>query len=492
GAIRSARSAMNRKQRRRQKKRRTPAAKARPAPPSAVSLMAEAAECFRRGRLDDALALIRRVLDQDPGNADIEANLGNVLSRMGKTQEAAEAYGRALAADPDNVPVLGNLAILKAETGERDEAVALHRRVLALDPGDAETYHDLSVLKTFAAGDPDIGAMEALRARPSLPDEKAMFLDFALAKALDDTGDFERAFAHMASANRLKRTMLPYDAARDEALVERIVEVFDQTFFEGRDGEGAADGTPIFIVGMPRSGTTLVEQVLASHSQVFGAGELNHFRDAVMGFGDLGPGLKGLGGGRGFPEGARDLGPSDVRRLGEAYVQRLCREAPGAARVTDKMPRNFFFLGLIHLTLPGAAIVHCVRDPMATCLSCYQIHFPGGQEFAYDLADLGRYYRLYARLIDHWRRVLPGRILDVRYEDLVAGPEAGIRALLDFCGLGWEEACLRFHEAERQVRTASAQQVRRPIYRTAVERWRRYEKHLGPLIEALGPLAESG
>jgi hypothetical protein len=221
-----------------------------------------------------------------------------------------------------------------------------------------------------------------------------------------------------------------------------------------------------------------------------GAGELNHFRDVIMGHGAAGPGVKGLGGtGQGFPEGVRDLMGGDFQKLGKDYTDLLGQQAADARRVTDKMPRNFFFAGLIALALPDARIIHCTRHPVATCFSCYQIHFPTGQEVSYDLGELGRYYRLYDRLMDHWQAVLPGRIFDLSYEDLVAEPEAQMRALLEFAGLDWEDACLEFHKTGRQVRTASAQQVRRPIYKTAVARWRRYEKHLGPLLEALGPLA---
>ena len=187
---------------------------------------------------------------------------------------------------------------------------------------------------------------------------------------------------------------------------------------------------------------------------------------------------------------AAGLASGDFRRLGETYLGLLHGQAPGAPRITDKMPRNFFFLGLIRLALPGARIVHCTRNPVDTCLSCYQIHFPTGQEFTYDLTELGRYYRLYRRLMDHWRAVLGNRMFHIAYEDLVAAPENHMRALLDFAGLPWQDACLDFHKTERQIRTASAQQVRQPLYQTSVQRWRKYEKHLGPLFDALGPLAQ--
>ncbi len=481
---------MNRKQRRESQKSRKAAAKKSAAGPSLAGLLEDAGRCFDQGRFAEALEFCRRAVDTDPGSFAAQANLGNVLVKLGRADEAADAYVKALAIEPDSVPVLSNLAILKAETAGYDEAMTLYRQILTIDPGDAEAYHDLALIKKFEAGDPDIQAMEALRATPSLGAEKRMYLDFALTKAFEEIGEFERAFTSAAAANRVKRQSLDYDVARDEALTERIIETFDETFLLGAEAANLADETPVFIIGMPRSGTTLVEQIIASHSAAAGAGEVNHLRDVIMGFGGGGVGVQRLSPtGRGFPEGASDLGAKDFRRLGKAYADRLTAAAPGARRITDKMPRNFFFVGLIRLVLPGARIVHCRRHPVATCLSCYQIHFPDGQEFTYDLVELGRYYGLYARLMDHWRQVAPARFLDLRYEDLVAEPEAQIRRLLEFLDLPWESACLEFHKSGRQVRTASAHQIRRPLYKTAVERWRNYEAHLGPLIEALGPLA---
>ena len=442
------------------------------------------------GRFAEAARALKKALRAEPGNFRLLADLGGALIRLGRAAEAAAVFSRALEIEPRSVPVLGNLAILKGESGDSAGAAALYRRIFAVDPCDAEAWHDFSLIKKFQAGDPDLAAMLKLRDRPGLDAGPAMFLDFALAKAFDEIGDWDRSFRHAAAANRAKRASLRYDVGRDEAMADRIVRAFDEKLFAAHRGAGLKDARPLFIVGMPRSGTTLVEQILASHSQAVGLGEVNHFRDAALGMAGAGPGIKGLGGtGRDFPEGVLDLEPGDFRRIGRDYARQLGAAAKKARRVTDKMPRNFFFAGLIRLALPEARIVHCVRDPLDTCLSCFQIHFPDGQEFAYDLTDLGRYYRLYARLMDHWRALIGDGILDLRYEDLVTDPEPAMRRLLDFAGLEWEDACLDFHRSDRLVRTASAQQVRRPIYRTAVKRWQRYEKHLGPLIEALGPLA---
>jgi len=300
---------MNRKQRRRRGKENKAAEKT-------AALLQRAAGFYDQGRLSEALKLCRQAVKKEPGDFAAQSNLGNVLAKLGKTAQAAEAYGSALAMEPSSVPVLSNLALLKAETGDGGGALGLYRRILEIDPTDAEVFHDLTLVKTFASGDPDLAAMEELRAELPTDTEKTMFLDFALAKALDDLGRHDRAFERLASANRLKRLSLDYDVARDEALTERIIGVFDKPFLDARGTQGHMDEKPIFIIGMPRSGTTLVEQVLASHSQVVGAGELNHFRDVVMGHGAAGPGVKGLGAsGRGFPEGVRDLVGGDFQKL---------------------------------------------------------------------------------------------------------------------------------------------------------------------------------
>ncbi len=478
---------MNRKRRRSNRKPRAGRAK-NAAGPGALAARGNALAAA--GRFADAAAAFRRAVARDPGNFAAWCNLGSALAHTGAGDDARKAYAEALELQPRSVDALSNLAIFEAESGDHATARRLFRRILDLDPGEAETWHDYSLIKTFQPGDSDLAAIERLRARPGLAAAKAMFLDFAAAKAYQDLGDYDAAFRRFASANRLKRASLDYDVAADEALAGRIAAAFGADLFAANAGAGSADERPVFIVGMPRSGTSLVEQILASHSRVHALGEVDHFRDVVVGRAGAGPGLGGRAGtGRGFPEAVADLAGRDFRSLGADYVKLAAADAGKAARVTDKMPRNFFFVGLIHLALPRARIVHCVRDPIDTCLSCFQIHFPAGQDFTYDLADLGRYYRLYARLMDHWRTVLPDRVLDVRYEDLVADPEPQMRALLDHCGLEWEDACRDFHRNRRAVHTASAHQVHRPIYRSSVARWRRYEKHLGPLLDALGPLA---
>ena len=434
------------------------------------------------GRLEAAAATYREIVAQAPKTFAAWANLGAVCQELARTGEATAAYETALALDPGSIPVLSNLAVLAQQLGDRGRAAALYRRLLDLAPNEAEAHHDLAQVKKFTNDDPDLAAMRRLRADPGLDRQSAMYLDFGLAKAHDDLGDFGRAFRHMAAANRAKRQTLTFDLRFEEKLVDRLIEQFTAERIETLSGGGFDTSAPIFVLGMPRSGTTLIEQILASHSDVAGAGELNLLGDSVAA-------EPAFAGGARYPEALAEMTAGCLRDLGETYADGLQARSPGAARITDKMPRNHYFIGVIALALPGARIVHCRRSPLDTCLSCYSKHFPKGQLFSYDLAELGAYYRLYDRLMAHWHEVLPGRVLDVQYEDVVAEPEPQIRRILAACELSWQDDCLQFHRTERPVMTASAGQVREPLYDRSVGRWKAYENDLGPLIEALGPLA---
>ncbi len=436
-------------------------------------------------RFEDAVTAFRRALAMRPNHAITLNNLGVALRRSGDVGEALAVFRQAIEIKPDFAGAYGNLGKALRASGKLDAAAAAHRRSLEIRPGHAETYRSLTTIKTFVSEDDDMVAMRGLLASPSLGDSEAMNLCFGLGKAYQDIGDFERAFYYYARANRLKRATLRYDITADEDLAERIASVFDSPLITRQGGNGCPSEAPVFVLGMPRSGTTLVEQILVSHSKVHGAGELEALGRLVRG-----PGALSEGGG-GFPETAAELDPDEPLRLGQSYVEALRRRAPNAARITDKMPVNFLYIGMIRLILPNARIIHCVRDPVDTCLSCYQTLFSGNQDFSYDLGELGRYYRLYARLMDHWRGLLPGRIHEVRYEDVVADQRRQSERLLAFCGLEWEDGCLSFHNTERPIQTASASQVRQPIYTRSVQRWKPYRRHLGPLLEALGPVAEN-
>ena len=428
------------------------------------------------GRFEEAVAAHLRALELRPGHAPAANNLGIALREAGRPDEAEAAYRQAIALDPGFADAYANLGNALQEVGRLDDAKAAYRRAITLAPNQsADAYRNLVDLAPDALDDRDVAALEALLAQPSLPEDQAMRLCFALGQAYEHRQDFDRAFARFARGNHMKRATLTYDVAADEDRVDRLMASYPADRVARCADLGYADDTPIFVVGMPRSGTTLVEQILASHSLVFGGGELTEFGTAAA---RLAP---ALGGGI-----AADPDGAALAALGEAYVAALRRRAPEARHITDKLPGNVFHVGLIALALPRVRIVYCVRDPVDTCLACYRKLFVIAHGFAYDLTDLGRYCRLTGRLMAHWQAVLPGRILDVRYEDVVAHQERETRRLLDFCGLPWEDGCLAFHRTQRPVQTASAGQVRRALYSGAVRRWDRYRNHLEPLLEVLG------
>jgi tetratricopeptide (TPR) repeat protein len=423
------------------------------------------------GRTDEALAVYETTLAISPDYAVAHNGRGLALQTLGRADEAIAAYRRAISLDPNLAAAGINLAIALQELGEAAEAMNAVDQALTIDPTSAHAWFTRSDLKTFTPDDPDIGRMEALLAaadehRLSLVER--LDLEFALGKAFMDIGDAERAFAHLDQGNRRMRASFRYDIEDDLRQFAAIARAYPPEVL--RQAGGDPSELPIFVVGMPRSGTTLVEQILAAHPEVHGAGELSDLETLA-------------GDDPGQAQASERLGA-----LGRAYVDRISALAPGKRRVVDKMPANFRFTGLIRTALPNARIIHCRRDPIDVGLSCYARKFGGRQDFAYDLRELGLYYRGYERLMAHWRALLPAdRFIEVRYEAVVGDLEGEARRLIGFCGLGWDPACLAFHAVRRPVRTASAGQVRRPIYNSSVGRWAPYAAHLKPLIKALGP-----
>ena len=358
---------------------------------------------------------------------------------------------------------------------------------IQLNPDLAVAYVNLIDCKTFTPGDPHLSAMEALAAKgEELSKAERMQLDFALGKAYADVKDYRRSFGHLLAANAAKRSTVSYDERAVAALFDRIETVFTDKLIAAKTGGGDLSPVPIFILGMARSGTTLIEQIIASHPMAHGAGELGTLHEIVWTL----PGTDG--GNIKYPEYLPSLDASTLHQIGARYVSSLVKLAPSKERITDKMPSNYIFAGLIHLALPNAKIIHSKRDPVDTCISCFSKLFTGEQNHAYDLGELGRYYKCYERLMAHWRRILPaGRMLEVQYEDVVADLETQARRIITYCGLPWDDRCLSFHEAQRPVRTASAAQVRQPIYKSAVGRARVYGDQLEPLLRALD-IAMSG
>jgi len=460
----------------------------------ALTLQPEDADSLRnRGltlhelkRFDDALASYDRALALRPDYAEALSNRGHTLHEMKRFDEARVSYDRALALKPELADAYNGIGNALKVLGNLEEAKKAYLEALRLNPHIGGVYCNLADLKTFKSDDPHLAAMERLAATQGISQNDRMQLDFALGKAYADLKNYPRSFKHLLAGNVGKRATIDYNETTTLGLFDRIAAVFTRDLIASKSGSGDPSAMPIFVLGMPRSGTTLVEQIIASHPMVHGAGELQALSDAI-------PTARGRDGNTiPFPEFVPALDASALRQIGGRYVA-VARElttkgkAPQAERLTDKMPMNYLLIGLIHLALPNAKIIHTIRDPVDTCLSCFSKLFAGEQNHTYNLGELGRYYKRYEQLMKHWRRVLPqGRMLDVRYEDVVADLEGQARRIIAYCGLPWDERCLSFYETDRPVQTASVTQVRQPIYNSAVGRWRRYEEHLGPLLSALG------
>jgi tetratricopeptide (TPR) repeat protein len=463
-------------------------------PASFADLRATGRKLHEAGRLADAEICYRRALAAQPNNADVLNLLGIVAHQMassnlvvapeqpGKLDEAIALYRRAISIKPDFAEAHANVGAALQEQGKLDAARNAFEKAIEVAPARAATYRLLGAVKRFSATDPHLATMQKLaRDMASLSPEEQIELHFALAKAYGDLGDHAGSFRHLLEGNALKRQRIGYDEPTMLAMFDRIRSVFTPERMRDKQGCGHTSSVPVFIVGMPRSGTTLVEQILASHPKVFGAGELGEFGNAVENI------ISRTEATAHFPEVVSSMPDSQLRQVGASYVSAISTLAPNAERVVDKMPMNFLFAGLIHLALPNARITHVRRDPVDTCLSCFSKLFTTRHLFSYHLGELGRYYRAYEKLMEHWRRVLPpGVMLEVQYEQLTTDLEGEARRLVAHCGLEWDAACLSFYETERLVRTASAGQVRQPIYRSSIGRWRSYARQLGPLIEALG------
>jgi tetratricopeptide (TPR) repeat protein len=494
--------------------------------------------CFKAGRLPDAIASLRRAVVLQPGFGLAQFRLGVALQHQGLEDEAIEALRaavalgtrvreayarlgdllwsrdmvaaadcyrlavdsstkgrlnaakalmaeekfdaavatlrRALALDPWNLEVEWLLGSVLVFQGELAEAVRLFEHVVEQAPEAANAYHSLALARRITEADrPLVARMAEVLRTAVLSDTDHMKLEYALGKACDDLKDYAAAMHHFDAANQIDKGTTGYDRTQQTERVDRLIERYTPEYFVRHAALGVADEAPVFVLGMPRSGTTLVEQIVSSHPLVAGGGEREYWvRNGAAG-----------------EEGAAD-GPAEavIQRLAADYLAELRRVAPHAARVTDKLPYNFLWIGLIHLALPNARIVHCRRHPVDTCLSIYFAHFARRANFGSDRGDLACEYRQYERLMAHWRAMLPAdRFLDVDYETLVADQEAGTRRLIEFCGLEWDDACLRPEGNRRVVMTASSWQARQPVYRSSVARWRNYEPWLGELRELLPP-----
>ena len=430
----------------------------------------------------EALGSSDRAIALRPDYIGAHNNRGAALSLLGREEDALASYDRALALKPDDVAALDNKGVALLQLGRVEEAAAAHEAAIRLAPKRARSYHHFALSRRVAPGDPRLKAMEDLVCESSSLDaEDQTYAHFALAKAYADVGDCARSFRHMADGNALKRKQCGYNEPEVLGAMARTQAAYMGELMGRNAGCGDPSPAPIFVVGMPRSGTTLVEQILASHPDIHGAGEIKDFEMAAAELGGLTAQALLV------PEVVSQMSGEQFRHLGANYLRRVLAAAPTASRIVNKMTENFRFAGLIALALPNARIIHVRRDPVDNCFSCYATLFVESLPYAYDLVELGCYYRAYETLMDFWRAVLPqGVMIDVRYEDVVADLEGQGRRLVDHCGLDWDAHCLDFHRTERSVRTASLVQVRQPLYKTSVGRWRPYEAFLGPLRAALG------
>jgi tetratricopeptide (TPR) repeat protein len=434
-------------------------------------------------RLAEAQAAFRELLRLEPDNPQNWAALGSVYIKLLRQEEALSAYEQAARLNPSQAGFPLAIGHVNKTLGRRERCEEAYRECLRLDPRYAEAWWSLADLKNYRFSEAELAAMQALLASPAGSSDEAQ-LRFALARALEQRDRYAEAFAHYARGNALRRRTSPFSLENFAAKSRRIAARFDAEFFRARAHAGHADPAPIFIVGLPRSGSTLVEQILASHSQVEGTMELHNILAMVREIDHRAADRDG------YPEGVLALTAQDLTALGRRYLEETRAVRAGKPRFIDKMPNNFSHVGLIHAILPQARIVDVRRHPMDACLSNYKQYFAHGQSFSYDLADLGRYYRCYLELMDHWDAVLPGRVMHLQYEELIRDPQATVRRLLEYCGLPFEAATLSFHENRRPVRTASAEQVRQPLYASGVGYWKRFAGELEPLRASLGDCLE--
>lgn len=447
--------------------------------------------CRLLGRTAEAENWVRKALAVNPADSDALSVLATLLLGQGKVEEALKTSARSVEHNPSATTLTNHGSVLM-EMGKVAEAAEFFRRALKKDPDHVAAYYDTTVARKMNAGDPEIDHMLRLeKSMQALDGESAIQLKFALGKAFFDIKDFDASFARYAEGNALKKRLYAFHPAQIEEFMQNMRNIFTKDFVARLAGKGDPSRRPIFIIGMPRSGTTLTEQILASHPDVFGADELKNFHEALGAQADIV--LPDLRGGETPAAGTASLAdkcltPGFMKDVGARYIASISSLGEGKPRLTDKMPFNFIWTGFIRLALPNSKIVHCTRDPVDIGLSVWRQNFTGVIPWAYDQKDIAAYYHSYKRMMDFWQDLFPGEIFEANYEAIVADQEGQSRRLLEFCELPWDERCLNFHKSERQVKTASLAQVRQPIYRDSVKAWKKFEPHLAQMIAALGPL----
>lgn len=433
------------------------------------------------------LQSLDRSLEIHPDAIDAMILKADAWTRLYDYDKAVAQLESALAKQPDHNPALSQLGLALKTMGNQSRAIEVFRQCIANDERYGEAYWALSDMKTFSFDDQEVAKMQRIVAQPDLSDSQQVHFGYALGKALEHRKDYAQAFACYDKANRVQKQRLDYSSADNRAFTDQLIDTFTPELIHQLQLEPNPEVTPIFVVGLPRSGSTLQEQILASHSLVEGTQELPYIPRLAKGM-HLASGANSQ---RSFPLSILDAEKSQLMAMARQYLtQAETHRTQGKPYFIDKLPNNFSYVGLIAILFPNAKIINTIRHPMDNCLGCFKQLWAMGQHFTYDLEDLGHYYRDYHRLMQHWHHVLPGRVLDVYYEQVVDDLESHVHRLLDYCGLEFEESCLNFHETKRAVKTSSSEQVRKPIYRSALAYWKNFEEELTPLKNVLGDLAQ--
>jgi tetratricopeptide (TPR) repeat protein len=442
-----------------------------------LSPLGKASRLYRQGQFDQADDIYLTVLNKEPENAVALHFHGLIEARRNHKESALELLQKALQLQPEKAHFHHNSAGVYARLGLKESAINHFQEAIRLKPDYAEAYQGLTECRSFKDDQQLLSTIILQLDSETLSDMDRSYMHFAAAKICADSEDYDRAFEHYRKANQFRG--IRFSSKQYTRLIDYQIKQFSPKFISERAEWGLFDHTPIFVLGMPRSGTTLVEQILASHNDVYGAGELNDMRrigEAIERFSD---------GNTPYPLCLESAPQNRLLELGIEYLNRLKALSNGVKRVVDKNPHNFRHVGLILLMFPNAKIIHTNRNPIDTCLSCFFQSFTKGQEYSFSLDDLAIFYNGYRKIMQHWKRLFPDRIYDIQYEELISDQERTSRSLLEFCELPWDESCLDFHKIERNVITASKFQVRKPIYKTSVQRWKKYENHLQPLVDKL-------
>lgn len=431
------------------------------------------------GEQEKAEICFFKAIEIEPRFALAYNNLGNLMKDMNRSDEALVHFKKALDYEPNLFPVLNNLAIVYQNLGNFDDAINCFHKALKINPNFSAAHRQISLIKKYIdKNDNHIKKMETIINDPKTNEEEKMHLYFGLGKANEDLKNYSKAFEYYKNGNLIKRQKLNYSEENEFNLFSKIKKTFNKKIFEKLNNSGNKDNTPIFIVGMPRSCTTLVEQILSSHKNVMGAGELNYINKIVKKFFFLKGRID-------FPENLNNYEISKFNEMGDAYIEKIKKFSNTIMYISDKQPLNFRWIGVIKLILPNAKVIHCARDPRDNCLSLFKNFFPDHIKFAYDLSDITKYQNLYKDLMKHWHNVLPNQIYDISYENLVNNQEEETKKLLKFCNLVWDKNCIDFHKNKRSINTLSFFQARKPIYKDSLKLWEKYKNNLGPLLNNL-------